>query len=144
MELRLLEATGITKHTIVLISDTEYAYICGSLLVIRYFDFKGIKEIRTLRQKNNNIRADKSGFSAIDYNYNHNILVLVEEGIKSLVKIYSYLTDEPYFKLHKSIEILDAIDVKTVQISRDGKKILVICGEPLFLMKIFEIKDLKK
>ena len=51
MELKLLEAPGITKNNIVLINDTEYAYICGSLLVVRYFDFKGIKEIRTLRYK---------------------------------------------------------------------------------------------
>ena len=68
----------------------------------------------------------------------------MEEGIKSTVKIYSYINEEPYFKLHNSIEILDAIEIKTVQISRDGKKILVLCGEPLFLLKIFEIKDLKK
>jgi hypothetical protein len=80
----------------------------------------------------------------MDYNYYHNILIVVEEGIKSVLKIYSYLNDEPYFKLQNTIEILDAIDIKSVQISRDGKKFLVLCGEPLFILKIFEIKDLKK
>ena len=80
----------------------------------------------------------------MDYNYYYNILVIVEEGIKSTVKIYSYVNEEPYFKLNNSFEILDAIDVKSVQISRDGKKILIICGEPLFLLKVYEIKDPKK
>ena len=105
---------------------------------------KELKKSGLLGTNYYNFRADKSGFSAMDYNYYHNILVIVEEGIKSIMKIYSYLTEEPYFKFYNSIEILDAIDVKTVQISRDGKKILLICGEPLFIMKIFEIKDLKK
>ena len=49
MELKLLEATGINKNNILLMNDSEYAYICGSLLIVRFFDFKGIKEIRTLR-----------------------------------------------------------------------------------------------
>jgi len=80
----------------------------------------------------------------MDYNYNSNILIIVEEGIKSVLKVYSYLNDEPYFKLQNTIEILDAIDVKSVQISRDGKKFLVLCGEPIFILKIYEIKDLRK
>jgi hypothetical protein len=49
MELKLLEATGINKNSILLMNDSEYAYICGSQLIVRFFDFKGIKEIRTLR-----------------------------------------------------------------------------------------------
>ena len=49
MELKLLESTGILKSNIILMNDSEYAYISGSLLVVRYFDFKGIRDIRTLR-----------------------------------------------------------------------------------------------
>ncbi len=53
MELKLLEATGINKNSVLLMNDSEYAYICGSQLVVRFFDFKGIKEIRTLRLVSN-------------------------------------------------------------------------------------------
>lgn len=135
MELKLLEANGVTRNNVVILNTDEYAYISGSMLIVRFFESTGQKGIQVLS-------SNKSGFSALDYNFLHNLLAITEEGENSTLKLYSYELDNG-FKLHSSFDILDSIEIKCIQISRDAKRILVLTGEPLFQLILFEIKENK-
>lgn len=171
-ELPLIDCFSQVGNHFEALSSNEYAYICGSLLLVRNFSTISEKSIKTLI-------SEESGFNCFAYNRKKRILITAEGGKDTVINIYHYvvskpnLNDNPFndskdninpnslgslthtinsvsnkdtsnssFIKLNSFKIENSLKCQYIDISQDCSTMALLFNEPIFEVKVYDISEL--
>lgn len=154
-ELKLIDCFAQVGKHFEVINSQEFAYICGSLLVIRTFSSVLPKKIKTLK-------SEESGFNCFAYNKKRNIFAVSEGGKDTVIKLYQYVvkveeenltgglstldnksksSNFENFVFLTSVIIPDSLSCNCIAFNKECTAMFLLFNEPLFELKVYDISE---